>query len=367
MAKKQIYYPFLDGFRAWAVLGVIGMHGIQLLHHPNFVIQMFRKIFTIGHLGVDVFFVLSGFLITGVLIEDWNKQIRILRFYGRRAFKILPSYLTIVSLCFYILITTLQLPLYEIFENRELGLTVLGHFLFFQNFFDSMPMLGHTWSLAIEEQFYLTYPLLVWGVFSVCKKPETRRSTLVILSIVTILLVLVNRMLGSGSDYVGTTLGLPKSGASTLIRIDGLVFGCLLKYFEPHFSKFYDKKDFWGLMFFVLGMLIYIFFILSGFNDLVYGYTWAYFATVFLILSAYLGFRPLLWLSEGRFVRMIGRNSYGIYLTHLPVIHMIHPWLKTTNHLWLFVVYTLCSVVSGIVLTSTIERYFLGIRKRVLP
>ena len=115
-----------------------------------------------------MFFVISGFLITGLLTEHLESEVHIKRFYIRRSFKILPQYFfaVIFAIIFYKIVPP--------FVDREglviqfshvQGAVIWSYFLFFQNYFIQVPMLSHTWSLVIEEHFYLFYPVVLWFRF----------------------------------------------------------------------------------------------------------------------------------------------------------------------------------------------------------
>ncbi len=152
----------LDGVRGLAILLVYAFHYLGGSSAPGGVMSVLGKIKEAGWSGVDLFFVLSGFLITNILIDTRNDEFRARNFYVRRALRILPIYLAVAAIL--------------------LALTPLIHahwrpghlaFLFYvQNFAGQIDgtlckpspytELTHLWSLAIEEQFYLIWPLLVW-------------------------------------------------------------------------------------------------------------------------------------------------------------------------------------------------------------
>ena len=154
------YIPALDGVRAFAVLGVMAFHGgISWL--------------PAGFLGVDTFFVLSGFLITSLLISEWQRRhtIALGRFWARRARRLLPALLLL--LVFVVLYAAFVAPAGTYPGLRLDSLSTLfyvanWHFILSgANYFDqaSLPsLLTHTWSLAVEEQFYLVWPLVVLGL-----------------------------------------------------------------------------------------------------------------------------------------------------------------------------------------------------------
>jgi peptidoglycan/LPS O-acetylase OafA/YrhL len=153
------YRPDIDGLRALAV-------GIVVLFHADLG-------FPGGYVGVDVFFVISGFLITSLLLKDLDaNRFSLATFYERRARRILPASLVVTAL---VLAAGWRLMLPSDFE--WLGLSAVAHAacaanVFFlqrtSNYFAGsaaeMPLL-HMWSLAVEEQFYLVFPLLLWGAY----------------------------------------------------------------------------------------------------------------------------------------------------------------------------------------------------------
>ena len=159
------YRPDIDGLRTIAVLPVLFFHaGVRG--------------FSGGFVGVDIFFVISGYLITGILVREIiDGHYSIFEFYKRRVIRIFPA-LFFMILCMLILSEFYLLPS----EENNLTGSAVGAILFSSNiyffniidYFNSdahtMPLL-HTWSLAVEEQWYLFWPLILWGVFRVRIKP----------------------------------------------------------------------------------------------------------------------------------------------------------------------------------------------------
>ena len=157
---RLAYMPALDGVRAMAVAAVLLYHGDVSWAQG-------------GYLGVDAFFVLSGFLITSLLLAEWRGEGRIAlsAFWARRARRLLPAlFLVLGGVAVYGAVVAAPIELEQL---RRDGLSTLGyvanwgqifsHQSYFQSFAAPSP-LKHTWSLAIEEQFYLVWPLLVAGV-----------------------------------------------------------------------------------------------------------------------------------------------------------------------------------------------------------
>lgn len=147
----------LDVLRGVAILMVIGFHALywqeSLLHN-----RLAIAIAEIGWSGVDLFFVLSGFLISGLLFDDYRKNgsLNLKRFWFRRAFKILPP--------LYVFLGT-EVILISIYGLRVPWKTYAGAALFFYNYLPLQDKLllavDHTWTLCVEEHFYLSLPLLL--------------------------------------------------------------------------------------------------------------------------------------------------------------------------------------------------------------
>lgn len=150
------YRADIDGLRALAVLAVLGFHGF-----PNTIKG--------GFIGVDIFFVISGFLISTLILKGLNNHnFSFTEFYLRRTKRIFPSLILILSFCLVLGWFTLWVN-----EYKQLGKHIASSASFISNYiywgeagyFDSDPEskpLLHLWSLAIEEQFYILWPVLLW-------------------------------------------------------------------------------------------------------------------------------------------------------------------------------------------------------------
>jgi peptidoglycan/LPS O-acetylase OafA/YrhL len=162
--NKIRYRPEIDGLRAIAVIAVILFH-------------FSANLFPGGYLGVDVFFVISGYLITGLIKKDLdNENFSFTGFYLRRVKRVIPA---LYVLLFFVTIAAVFLLLPTDF--KDYGRSLLGqsvfsgniYFYFKSDYFDTPSLLKpilHTWSLSVEEQYYIIYPLLLAGLFKVLKK-----------------------------------------------------------------------------------------------------------------------------------------------------------------------------------------------------
>lgn len=214
------YRPEIDGLRAVAVLSV-------MIFHLN------DRWLPGGFLGVDIFFVISGFLITGIILSEiQNGSFSFRDFYTRRIKRIYPAFIAAVSLASVI---ASQIFLYEDFNQMRKTVELSAVFLsniylgFQQGYFDlsadENPVL-HIWSLAVEEQYYLLYPLLL--IFC-CKKTKSLR-VLRNISIILFLILTATSFLPSGfytdilnqpNTYYLSTLRFPELLAGSLLAVYG--------------------------------------------------------------------------------------------------------------------------------------------------
>ena len=149
------YRSEIDGLRALAILPVI-------LFHADFIA------FSGGYVGVDIFFVISGFLITSIIIDDIkNNSFSVLRFYERRARRILPALFFVMAICIPFGWMWMQPGQLIDFSESLIAVSLfVSNFLFwsesgyFASAAEEKPLL-HTWSLAVEEQYYLIFPLFL--------------------------------------------------------------------------------------------------------------------------------------------------------------------------------------------------------------
>lgn len=153
------YRPYIDGLRAIAVLSVVSFHA-------------FPTWFRGGFIGVDIFFVISGFLISTILFEGLEKgTFSFSEFYARRIRRIFPALLLVLICCFAFGWFTLLPDEYMLLgKHMAGGASFISNFIFWNEvgYFDkaaeTKPLL-HLWSLGIEEQFYIIWPLLLWGAY----------------------------------------------------------------------------------------------------------------------------------------------------------------------------------------------------------
>jgi len=211
--------PVLDGIRGLAVLMVLVLHFIGSMQPTNSVERAIVHATNYGAFGVELFFVLSGFLITGILYESYHKPHYFRNFYARRALRIFPLYYGVLTLVFFVapMIPSLRGQTLDYLVERQEWAWLYGVNVFIANQGDwSLSYIEHFWSLAVEEHFYLFWPLVV---FLVARRPRT----LLALSLTIALCAVLARLIGflSGLSWWTTYVLTP-------FRLDGLALGAAL-------------------------------------------------------------------------------------------------------------------------------------------
>jgi peptidoglycan/LPS O-acetylase OafA/YrhL len=160
------HLPALDGVRGLAVLAVLLYHFVAQTVATNAFERATNWVLGYGLLGVDLFFILSGFLITGILYDARTEPDFFRTFYMRRVLRIFPLYYGVLAVVFFVV------PLIPLLRDTELGrlhehqawawLYAVNVYLSFRGGWGGLSYLDHFWSLAVEEHFYLFWPFLVW-------------------------------------------------------------------------------------------------------------------------------------------------------------------------------------------------------------
>ncbi|UDI78725.1 acetyltransferase [Staphylococcus taiwanensis] len=313
---KMRYMPGLDGLRAIAVLGII-------IYHLN------RKWLTGGFIGVDTFFVISGYLITSLLIKEYEEKgiINLRQFWTRRIKRLLPA---VIALLIVVGIATL------IFEPQEIVRVkhdIIAALFYVSNWwyiakdvnyfeqFSFMP-LKHLWSLAIEEQFYLFFPFVLVMLLLTIKKYRNVTLILWIISLISLLAMVVISQpnVGYSRVYFGTDT-----------RLQTLLLGAILAFIWPPFKLKANppvllQRAIDGVGIIGLIILIILFFTVTDSSGWIYngGFYLISGMTLFVIASVVHPSSILSKILGHRVFVYIGKRSYSLYLWHFAVISFVH-------------------------------------------
>lgn len=315
--------PQLDGLRGIAILLVLGFHYFNNSETTSFS-QFFSRIgipFRMGWSGVDLFFVLSGFLIGGILLDARGAHDYFQTFYLRRLFRIVPVYYLWVSLC---VLVTLSGGgwLAHYLPNDPAALKRLPfNYLFLQNFY-SMPhgslawyWLTVAWSLGVEEQFYLIAPPLI-RFLSLEKLKSILLATIVLAPLLRTALFL---SWSAGGHVMYSWMPF---------RADSLAIGVLaaLLWREGKIQEWYVRHRTISYLILVTLLAPLLLLLKWPFGPFAFGmgfvgYTWLALLSAALLLLCLLEFDGL-WshFLRWRFLREMGRLSYCIYLIHLLIL-----------------------------------------------
>jgi peptidoglycan/LPS O-acetylase OafA/YrhL len=303
---KLNYRKELDGLRAIAIIGVI-------IYHVEVYVNSSR-LFPGGFLGVDIFFVISGYLITSLIIKEiiFSNSFSFKNFYFRRAKRILPALLVMISMSIFFAWIYLTPKNFLEYSN-----SIVSSLFFYSNYFfyfqdlvynseDSLlkPLL-HTWSLAVEEQFYIIFPIFFFSLYKFIKKQ------LLIFFIILIFLCFLGSIL---TTYFNSTF----SFYSNFSRLWEILFGSLLAILEIKNKKINFKYDkFLPVIGFFLILFSYIYFDKNT-NHPSYLTLIPIFGTFIVIHFIKINDITYKFLTI-KFFSIIGLWSYSLYLWHYPI------------------------------------------------
>ena len=316
------YLPGLDGLRAIAIIGVLLYHsGVDWV--PG------------GFLGVDVFFVLSGFLITSLILEEYDRSGRVdfRRFYIRRARRLLPAVFVMLIAVGIAVLLFYRDALSAFREDALATLVYLNNWWYIvvdQSYFESMgrpPLLKHLWSLSVEEQFYLIWPAVALVLVRRGGRPLVRRVAIVVAIAST-----------AWMAYLAIRGGYPidadpsRAYFGTDSHIMGLLIGAALAtIWRPGRLSSTIPRSAQVL---VTGIGVAMIATIAGFYLFVGEFTpWLYRGgflalavfTAVLIAAATHPASPLGAILGVGVLRYLGRRSYGIYLWHWPIFMVTRP------------------------------------------
>ncbi len=303
LSMKSRYIKNFDGLRGLAVLAVLVFHGSY-------------GYFMGGFLGVDLFFIVSGYLITSLLFEEHQSTGRIsfTKFYARRGLRLVPA------LLLGILVANILWPVTKMAPTNDQAIATLGALFYSTNFiFDTITgNMSHLWSLSVEEHFYFVWPF-VMAYFIVGVKPSARIRFLIVLLVAVTIFRIVS-FIYEGEWVYGIFWVGPYE--FTLCRVDCILLGALLYFYLSHrqfdHTAYNTHRDYvWFItcliVFIILGLTLSLYnpywrsggFILTNFFCL---------AVVFLVIR-----NPDHPIFSNKVLVWVGKRSYGIYIYHFPI------------------------------------------------
>jgi peptidoglycan/LPS O-acetylase OafA/YrhL len=315
---KQKRIPELDGLRGIAVLMVVAFHYVnnQLINSNTYLGRIFYKLTSVGWVGVDLFFVLSGFLIGTILMNNRDSKNYFFTFYIRRIVRIIPNYYLLIAL--FAIICSIPFFSSDYFLTGNNVIPIWAYLVMLHNIFIAhLQNFGNTsvsvtWSIGVEEQFYIVFPLMVYFL---------KEKWLPWLLVLAIIIAPIVRM--QYNNWVPAYVLLP-------CRMDSIAFGALIAY-TNHFhslSAFVKRYRTVIVFTFVLDVAICIF-LSARYGDLgifrntlfaIVFSTMVVFALVYKnsIYGSILRLKKLVW---------IGTISYSLYLFHDMIIGLCRHFL----------------------------------------
>jgi peptidoglycan/LPS O-acetylase OafA/YrhL len=356
LAKE--HNPALDGVRGIAIILVI------LYHNYNFI-----EYFNYGWLGVDLFFVLSGYLITKILLQTNQSSNYFKNFYARRILRIFPVYYLSLFLFLVLLPAIKSFPLdvqyYQ--QNQFWFWTYLQNWTLVLNQEGQGTVLNHFWSLAVEEQYYLIWPFMVFFI----RNPKK----LLACCIVLLLVVIAARL------YIWYQREFFPAYERLFLftRIDGILIGSMLAIIQL-INPFFVRKYFTA---FIISLVVfnYLFYFLNRRYHFIFP-PWpiAGFTTFSAIFA--LGIYEAV-MKENKFIfrflslpvfRFLGKYSYGFYIFHFPVFWMVNDLAEKFSlnffdnpsfpfSLLSSTIGTLAGLVVSIFIYHAFEKHFLKLKR----
>lgn len=348
------HIPQLDGIRAIAALMVMYFHFFEWHNiEGSFIKNLIQRTSLFGQTGVSLFFLLSGFLITRILLSTKNEPNYFKNFYVKRILRIAPLYYFFLLIYYYIM------PLIYGGEIAALK-DQLIYYTYLQNIFitfsSGIKGPGHFWSLGVEEHFYLFWPLLVYLV---------NNKKLILWLIGLICLSIVSRIILISMNY--------EVFYFTLTRLDDISFGAMLAVISiqyPDLIKYFKGKRIiaFSTLFFLIVLLLWYF--ASGKAD--FTMQILKFVIIGIIYFIFLGYAVF---NNNRFIRIfttkpliyLGKISYGLYVYHGLCHSLMLRFLPLENIYAQFIAFFVISILISILSFELFEKHFLKLKRYFNP
>ncbi|PHK49867.1 acyltransferase family protein [Staphylococcus edaphicus] len=316
--RRIRYMPGLDGLRAIAVMGII-------IYHLN------KLWLTGGFLGVDTFFVISGYLITSLLLYEYENTgiINLKRFWLRRIKRLIPAMLVLVVTVTLATLIFKPEQVVSIKHDAFAAIFYVSNWWYIAtdvNYFEQfafMP-LKHLWSLAIEEQFYIIFPIVLITLLLTVKKYRNVTLIFWVISLISLLLMVVISQphMQHSRVYFGTDT-----------RLQTMLLGVILAFVWPPFKLKHNPNHILRNIIDVIGtmglfVLLLLFIYVDDNSDWIYngGFYLISGLTLFVIISAVHPSGYFAKLMGNALFVCIGKRSYSLYLWHFPIISFMHSY-----------------------------------------
>lgn len=308
----------LDILRSSAILLVILYHSKSIFYESDVI--NFKSFYLVGVYGVEIFFVLSGFLIGRVLISDFsNKKPSgkvLYNFWLKRWFRTLPNYY--LFLCLNVILA------YFLDGHGVIGPYMIKFIVFSQNFVTLKPQnwfFSEAWSLSIEEWFYFLFPLILFLSFTFVKN---QKRALLIVIVIFLFIPFILRL----TDFLSLFSNWNQARQVVVYRLDSIIWGVLYAFIfdfkNVHFNMI-KRKNLLAISGLILITVMFIIYHFAVDMDTIFFrsiYLSIFPFSVFLILPFMLDVKePVSKIS--RFVTLTASISYSMYLVHSPIIKLI--------------------------------------------
>ena len=357
----------LDNLRALAIIMVFLFHYHKWFPHPAW----FPDVLKLGWTGVDLFFVLSGFLISSQLFAQIKKEgsFSMKDFYIKRFFRILPVYYFVVALYF----------IFPVLSGTQL-LPPLWKFLTFtQNFaanLETHSAFGVVWSLCVEEHFYLVLPvtLLLLLKNGWYKKAGILLLLLFLAGFLIRFYSYYNIYLPQTNGIINGSLWVSTIYYPTYCRLDGLLAGVSIAALYNYLPSVFFRLSKYANTFIAAGVLLLAIAYFTFENPFSFGSSIIWFPLVSvcfgcMVLGAVMP-ASFLYKWKSALLSLIAKLSYSLYLVHMGTILLVQKiffaWGIEKESIWMFVLSIIFCILISLVLYYSIEKPFMKMRNRFL-
>ncbi len=354
----------LDLLRLLAVVLVLGRH---MPPPPDWWPTGLRLPFLLwirgGWVGVDLFFVLSGFLVSGLLFTEFKARGRlgVGRFYTRRGWKIYPPFFALIAVTVAV----------GVFREESMPWAGLASEVFFlQSYWPGL--WNHTWSLAVEEHFYVLLPLMLALILRCSRGSKTPLRPILLVAAIAAAATLLLRIL---NWQMRPTYSYLTHHFATHLRLDSLLFGVAIAYaYHFHSDSFTKRLTPWRIPLVLGGAMLllpaFVFDLESTPFLYTFGFSLFYIGSGMMLVGILLSEMPRR--GPALLLAALGAYSYSIYLWHMPVLHWGVPLLEWASGGPVHVAARIAAYIGGsfcfgIVMAKLVELPVLRLRDRLFP